>query len=82
MTLADLRALDIPALWAGWTREQQDAIGAAAVAQQFAQLVAEDSGDDTTRDDRHAAILMASDAYDGIADVTEQAFPHIQWWDE
>ena len=82
MKLADLRSLDVQALWAGLTQEQRAAIGSAAVAQQFAQLVAEDSGDDTTRDDREAARDMASEAYDGIADATEQAFPHIQWWDE
>ena len=82
MTLAELHALDVPALWAGLNAEQQAAIGSAAVAQQLALLVAEDSGDDTSRDDRLAAADLASQAYDGIADATEQAFPSFRWWDE
>ena len=80
MTLAELRALDFPALWAGLTVERQAEIGTAALAVQFAQLVAEDDGDDTTRDDRLAALTLASEAQDGLEAATEVAFPAVEWW--
>ncbi len=80
MTLADLGTLDFPVLWARLSVEQQAVIGIAAIAEQFAGLVAADDGTDTTAADRNAALGMASEAYDGIADATEQAFPEIEWW--
>ena len=82
MTLAELDALDFPALWASLSAEHQAAIGIAAVAEQFASLVAADDGSDTTAADRNTALLMASEACDGAADATERAFPHIQWWSD
>lgn len=82
MRLAELDALDFPALWAGLAPEHQAAIGIAAVAIQFAELVAADDGSDTTRDDRQAALGMASEAHDGLAEATEQAFPDVVWWSE
>ena len=80
VTLADLDALDFPALWAWLSAERQAAIGIAAIAEQFAGLVAADDGTDTTATDRNIAFGMASEAYEGIADAVEQAFPEIEWW--
>ena len=80
MTLNDLDALDFPTLWAGLSAERQAAIGVAAIAEQFAGLVAADDGTDTTPADRNIAFGMASEAYEGTADAVEQAFPEIEWW--
>jgi hypothetical protein len=80
--LAELRAIDFPALWAGLSVDAQAAIGTAAIAEQFAGLVAADDGSETTATERNAALSMASEAYDGVTDATEQAFPDIAWWSE
>ena len=80
MTLADLDALNFPSLWGRLSAERQAAIGIAAIAEQFAGLVAADDGTDTTAPDRNIAIGMASEAYEGIADAVEHAFPEIEWW--
>ncbi len=80
VTLTDLDALDFPALWASLDPAHQAAICVAAIAEQFAGLVAADDGTDTTPADRNLAFGMASEAYEGIADATEQAFPDIEWW--
>ena len=80
VTLADLDALDFPALWTSLDPARQAAIGIAAIAEQFAGLVAADDGTDTTAADRNLAFGMASEVYEGIADAVEQAFPEIEWW--
>ena len=80
MTLAELHALDVPALWSSLTAEQQAAIGTAAVAFQFAGLVAGDDGTDTSTADRNAALELESQAQNGMADAVEAAFPAIEWW--
>ncbi len=82
MTLDELDALDFAALWAGLAPDRQAAIGIAAIAEQFAGLVAADDGTDTTAADRNVALGMASEAYEGIAEAVEQAFPEVEWWDD
>lgn len=80
MTLDQLWALDLATVWASLDPTRQAAIGIAAIAEQFAGLVAADDGADTTVTDRNIALEMASEAYEGIADAVEQAFPEIEWW--
>lgn len=80
MRLDTLRALDVPALWAGLDPQAQAEIGTAALAEQLARLVAEDDGADTTPDDRRAARDLADDASAGLAVAVEDACPSIAWW--
>lgn len=80
MTLAELRALDVPALWAALPAERQAEIGAAALAVQFAGLVAGDDGSETTGSDRNAALDLEGDALVALGCAAEVAFPAVQWW--
>ena len=77
MTLAELRVVDVQAMWDELTTEQQASIGTAALAWELARRVAEDDGsmaDDTVRQ-RAAdiAVAVGSDLADAVAD----AFPGI-----
>lgn len=68
MTLAELRVVDVSALWDSLTPERQAVIGAAALAWEFARRVAEDDGsmvDDAVR--QRAADIAVADAFPGIA---------------
>lgn len=80
MRLATLRTLDVPAMWAALDPEAQAEIGTAALAQQLAQLVAEDDGSDAPADDRRIASALADEATDGLCDAVEAALPEIAWW--
>lgn len=80
MTLAELRTLNAPALWAALPAERQAAIGAAALAVQFAGLVAGDDGSETTASDRNAALDLEGDALASLSCAAEAAFPGVQWW--
>jgi hypothetical protein len=82
VTLAQLVATDVAALWAALPADRQAAIGIAAISHEFAMLVRDDDGTDTTIADHAVACDLADVACQAIPAAVEVAFPQIKWWAE
>ena len=77
MTLAELRMVDIEAMWDGLTAEHHAAIGAAALAWELARRTAEDDGSIEGDAVRRGAAAIAEAAQSDLAAAVETAFPGI-----
>ncbi len=81
VTLADLDALDFPALWASAVAPNGRPRSASPPSRNSSPGSSPLTTGPTRRPpDRNIAFGMASEAYEGIADAVEQAFPEIEWW--